>query len=233
MRGGPVASRAWIIGLAMAAATGPGLVAHGQDEGPALLPPIEAQPGSAAGEADQPPALPELQAPVPGPEEDEEPSASSPPRDAPSVPAPRPNVPRVEPQLLPPLDAPKELGTVPPRPFPGPMGPTGRPRPEATSRTTPGEAGDAAAAKPARASREPAGKAVVPATTKDLDTQRKLHRQIVQAAGPRLRSLSVVVKDKVIRIDARAKFFWQRRNVQRSIEDLPAVPGHRVTIQVR
>lgn len=226
-------SRPWVIGLAMLAGANPGGFVRGQDGGPPLLPPVEAQakPGDGGAAADEPPALPELQAPVPDEDEgDEGPSASSPPKGPSSDPAAssssRPYVPRVEPQLLPPLDAPREVGTAPPRPFPEPMDPLGRSHSESAVRATP-EATKEATSKSAK------GKAVVPATTKDVDTQRKLHRQIVQAAGPRLRSLSVVVKDKVIRIDARTKFFWQRRNVLRAIEDLPAVPGHRVSIQVR
>jgi hypothetical protein len=66
----------------------------------------------------------------------------------------------------------------------------------------------------------------------DAALKRRVETQVREALGPRLRSVEVRVVDRAIHIRAQAARFWQRRAVRRSIESLPALTGHKATIEV-
>ncbi len=69
-----------------------------------------------------------------------------------------------------------------------------------------------------------------PAT--DAAIKRRLEHQIRAGYGDHLRSLEVRITGRTIVIHARVNRFWQRRNVRRGIESIPALAGYRMSIEV-
>jgi hypothetical protein len=66
----------------------------------------------------------------------------------------------------------------------------------------------------------------------DAEVKEKIERQIRETLGDRLRFLEVRVNGKNVLIVAEASRFWQRRNVRRTLENLPALTGYRVKINL-
>lgn len=66
----------------------------------------------------------------------------------------------------------------------------------------------------------------------EADLKRRVESQVRQVGGRHLRSLEVQVQDRAVMIYARADRFWNRRSLQRAIESLPVLAGHRATVFV-
>lgn len=66
----------------------------------------------------------------------------------------------------------------------------------------------------------------------DAALKRRIERQVRDSVGDRLRSLDVSVVDRNVTIKARVDRFWHRRNVRRTLENLPGLSGYRTRIDV-
>ena len=66
----------------------------------------------------------------------------------------------------------------------------------------------------------------------DSALKRRVEQQVRSYAGDRLRSFDVRVVDGQVTITARALRFWQKRAVRRTLESLPALAGHRATVDL-
>ncbi len=88
---------------------------------------------------------------------------------------------------------------------------------------------------PTRSAESPRGSVTVepradPAT--DASLQRRIERQVRDAAGDRLRSYEVHVVDRNVTIRARAARFWQKRAIRHTLETLPGLQGYRTVVNM-
>ena len=112
-----------------------------------------------------------------------------------------------------------------PMPVPAPSGSRGTPGAAAARSTNPPKTPTATTTS---------GRAPRPAADPNRDAliKRQMEHRIDALAGPRLSRLSVNVRSGVIEVRARPYFFWQKRGLRRDLEDLPAIPGYRMTLEV-
>lgn len=66
----------------------------------------------------------------------------------------------------------------------------------------------------------------------DAALKRKLEAKVKDAVGNRARDIEVRVVDRNVMIRAKVDRFWNRRNVRRTIETLPALSGYKAKVEI-